>query len=83
LRASLVAQTGADDASYLAVAPMAETASPIAVAEAVVEDLPPAVAPTPLQAADAVVEAAVEVPAETPAEADSDIVNPEANAAGE
>ena len=69
LRASLVAQTGADDASYLAVAPMAESA--VAVAEPVVE-AEPAAPPAPVEAV-----------TEAPAEADTDTVNPEASAAGE
>jgi hypothetical protein len=78
LRASLVAQSG-EDAAILAVAPAPEAPSPVAVAEAVLENLPPAEAATPLEATDAVISALADVP-ET---ADEDIPNPGASATGE
>jgi hypothetical protein len=73
LRASLVAQTGVDDTTFLA--PVPETADPVAGAEDARESVPPAEAPTPLQAADSVIG--------TPAEKGPDTVDPEASATGE
>jgi DNA-directed RNA polymerase subunit beta' len=71
LRASLVAQSG-EDASILAVAPAPEAPSPVAIAEAVVENVAPAEAPTPLEAVEAVIEAT-----------EAEVVIPEESATGE
>jgi DNA-directed RNA polymerase subunit beta' len=78
LRASLVAQGGAEDASFLAPVPAAS--GPIGIATSTVEDAPPADAPTPLSAADAVIKALADPPAEP---ATDDAVSPGETATGE
>ncbi len=74
LRASLAAQSGPEDTSFLAPVAVIEAASPspVAVMEAVVDGSAPAEAPTPLAATDAVIE-----------ESDDDIVTPGETATGE
>jgi DNA-directed RNA polymerase subunit beta' len=81
LRASLVAQGGAEDTSFLAPVASVPTASgPIGLATGAVEDASPADAPTPLTAADAVIKALADPPAEP---ATDDTVSPGESATGE
>ena len=77
LRASLAAQSGPEDTSFLApVSAVGVAPSPVAVIEAALAPEAPAVAPTPLAAADALNEP-------TPESSDDDVVIPGETATGE